>query len=96
VLPGRGHVYNQFVIRARRRDELQAHLKARGIGTAVYYPRPLHQQECFAYLGQGSRRLPVAEAACREVLALPVYPEMTEAQREEVVAGVASFYGTAA
>jgi len=91
-LPGRGHVYNQFVIRARRRDELQAHLKARGIGTAIYYPRPLHQQECFAYLGQGSRSLPVAEAACREVLALPVYPEMTESQREEVIAGVASFY----
>jgi dTDP-4-amino-4,6-dideoxygalactose transaminase len=96
VFPGRGHVYNQFVIRARRRDELQAHLKARGIGTAVYYPRPLHQQECFAYLGQGSRRLPVAEAACREVLALPVYPEMTDAQLEEVVTGVASFYGAAA
>jgi len=95
-LPGRGHVYNQFVIRAARRDELQAHLKGRGIGTAVYYPRPLHQQECFAYLGQGTRRLPVAEGACWEVLALPVYPEMTDAQRTEVIAGVASFYGAAA
>jgi dTDP-4-amino-4,6-dideoxygalactose transaminase len=96
TLPGRGHVYNQFVIRARRRDELQAYLKERGIGTAIYYPRPLHQQECFAYLGQASLRLPVAEAACREVLALPVYPEMTEAQRMEVIAAVASFYGVAA
>jgi dTDP-4-amino-4,6-dideoxygalactose transaminase len=96
ALPGRGHVYNQFVIRARRREELQAYLKARGIGTAVYYPLPLHQQECFAYLGQATRPLPVAERACREVLALPVYPEMTDAQRAEVVQGVASFYGAAA
>jgi dTDP-4-amino-4,6-dideoxygalactose transaminase len=94
-LPGRGHVYNQFVVRAARRDALQAQLKGAGIGTAIYYPRPLHQQECFAYLGQTARRLPIAEAACAQVLALPVYPELTEAQQDEVVRAVAAFYGAA-
>jgi dTDP-4-amino-4,6-dideoxygalactose transaminase len=92
-LPGRGHVYNQYVVRARRRDALRDHLTAAGIGTAIYYPRPLHRQECFTGLGQAGRDLPAAQQACEEVLALPVYPELTEAQQEEVIGAVARFYG---
>ncbi|MGD8377461.1 MAG: DegT/DnrJ/EryC1/StrS family aminotransferase [Acidobacteriota bacterium] len=94
-LPDRYHVYNQFVIRVERRDALQAWLKERGIGTAVYYPLPLHRQECFADLGQGGRDLPVAQAACREVLALPVFPELAAAQQDEVVDDVCAFYAEA-
>lgn len=91
-LPGRYHVYNQFVIRVQGRDALQAWLKERGIGTAVYYPLPLHRQECFADLGQAGGDLPVAQAACDEVLALPVFPELSAAQQEEVVDAVRAFY----
>ena len=95
-LPGRRHVYNQFVIRARERDALKEHFTARGIGTAIYYPKPLHRQECFAAVAERDASLPVAERAAAEVLALPVYPELTEAQLEEVISGVASFYGVEA
>ncbi len=86
-------MYNQFVIRARERDALKEHLTAHGIGTAIYYPKPLHHQECFAAMAERGANLSVAERAAAEVLALPVYPELTEAQLEEVISGVASFYG---
>ena len=92
-LPGRRHVYNQFVVRADRRDELRAHLVARGIGTAVYYPLPLHRQECFRSLGQADRNLPAAAQACEEVLALPIYPEITMEQLDEVIGAITGFYG---
>ena len=99
VLPvareGRGHTYNQYVVRVPRRDELRAFLADRGIGAAVYYPLPLHLQPCFAGLGYAEGDFPVAERACREVLALPVFPELTAAEQEEVVAAIASFYGRA-
>ena len=95
LIPGRVHVFNQYVVRARRRDDLRAHLKERGIGTAVYYPLPLHRQECFRSLGQAERSLPVSDKACEEVLALPVYPELSEVQQEEVVQAIAEFYGVA-
>jgi dTDP-4-amino-4,6-dideoxygalactose transaminase len=86
------HVYNQFSIRAPRRDELQGYLRDRGISTEVYYPSPLHLEPAFAYLGYRDGDFPNAEAACREVLSLPVYPELTLDQQQAVVATIAAFY----
>ena len=85
------HTYHQYVIRLARRDELRAHLEAHGIGTAVYYPVPLHLQECFADLGYKQGTLPHAEAAAQTALALPMYPELTEAQQAHVVETVVQF-----
>ena len=90
----RGHTFNQYVIRAPRRDELRQHLSDRGIGCAVYYPLPLHLQPCFAGLGHGEGDFPVAEQASREVLALPVFPELSPDEIEEVVGAVAEFYSS--
>lgn len=91
--PSNESIFNQYTIRAARRDDLQAHLKAKGIGTSIYYPLPLHLQPCFAYLGHQAGACPESERAAREVLSLPIYPELTRAQLDEVVAGVKSFYG---
>ena len=87
-----GHVYNQFVLAAPRRDALKAYLASAGIATMLYYPGPLHLQECFADLGYGAGSFPVAERACEESLALPIAPSVTAAQREQVVAAIAAFY----
>jgi len=78
----RRHVYNQYVIQTGERDRVQAHLRDRGVATAVYYPRPLHQQPCFASLEPGP--LPVSERLARETLALPIFPELTSAERSHV------------
>lgn len=92
VDPANESIYNQYTLRVERRDALQQHLKARGVGNYVYYPLPLHLQPCFAYLGYGEGACPEAERASREVLSLPVYPELTTAQLDEVVDAVHSFY----
>jgi dTDP-4-amino-4,6-dideoxygalactose transaminase len=90
--PANEHIFHQYTIRAERRDELMAHLKADGIGCAVYYPIALHLQPCFANLGYARGSLPVTEAAMADVLSLPVYPELSPAQRDAVVRSVKGFY----
>jgi dTDP-4-amino-4,6-dideoxygalactose transaminase len=86
------HVYNQFTIRSSDRDNLREHLRASGIPSEIYYPIPLHLQKAFSYLGHKSGDFPVSEAASRQVLSLPIYPELTEAQQRSVVASFAQFY----
>jgi dTDP-4-amino-4,6-dideoxygalactose transaminase len=85
------HIFNQYVIRVSRRDELKAALQARGIGTEVYYPVPMHLQECFAYLGHRRGAFPESEGAADGTLALPVHPELTDAQAQYVVECVRDF-----
>jgi len=87
-----GHVYNQFVVRAPRRDALREHLTAAGIGTEVYYPLPFHLQPCFTGLGLREGAFPRAEAAAREAVALPIYGELSEAMQAHVVEQIAAFY----
>jgi dTDP-4-amino-4,6-dideoxygalactose transaminase len=91
--PANESIYNQYTIRVPRREAFQAHLKAAGIGCAVYYPLPLHLQPCFAYLGYRAGQCPEAERASQEVISLPVYPELTEAMRDEVATTVRAFFG---
>src|SRR5690606_38852296 len=92
IVAGQRHIFNQYVIRVGRRDELRAHLAAERIGTEIYYPVPLHRQACFAYLGYEAGACPVAEHAAAEVLALPIYPELTAQQLEHVADRVTAFF----
>ena len=93
VDPANESIFNQYTIRVDRRDDLRNHLKSRGIGNAIYYPLPLHLQPCFAYLGYKEGSCPEAESAAREVLSIPIYPELTDAQKNEIVDTIRGFYG---
>jgi dTDP-4-amino-4,6-dideoxygalactose transaminase len=86
------HTYHQYVVRVRDRNKLQDHMKEKGVGTAVYYPLPLHLQKCFADLGYKEGDFPVAEKAAREVLALPIYPELTAEQQDYIISSINEFY----
>ncbi len=86
-----GHIYNQYVIRTSRRDALQAHLAEQKIATAIYYPVPLHRQECFAHLGYQDGSLPVSENASREVLALPIFAGLGEERQARIIDAVIRF-----
>jgi dTDP-4-amino-4,6-dideoxygalactose transaminase len=90
--PGR-HIFNQYVLRCARRDELRQFLADQGIGTEIYYPLSLHEQQCFAYLGYDAGDFPESSRAARETLALPIYPELTGEQQAYVVDRIAAFYG---
>ncbi len=92
VTPGNLHVYNQYTVRVRRRDELRNHLGERAIGSAIYYPVPLHLQECFSELGYREGDLPVSEQLCKEVVSLPIFPELGEDRVTAVAEAIREFY----
>jgi len=86
------HIFNQYVIRTAKRDQLQTYLQTKGVGTEVYYPVPMHLQECFAYLGHKAGAFPESERAAKETLALPVHPELTEPQARYVADCIRDFF----
>lgn len=92
TLPQAHHIFHQYVVKVDKRDELRAFLAQRGIGAEIYYPVPLHLQECFTYLGYAPGSMPHSEQAAREVLALPIFPELTDEEVKTVVSAIAEFY----
>jgi dTDP-4-amino-4,6-dideoxygalactose transaminase len=93
VDPANESIYNQYTLRVARRDALQDYLKSKNIGTAVYYPLSLHLQPCFEYLGYKRGAFPESEKATKEVISLPVFPELKQSQLDEVIDAVRGFYG---
>jgi len=93
ITPANKSVYNQYVIRVEKRDDLQKFLKEKGVETALYYPLPLHLQKCYENLGYKEGDLPESEKAAKETIAIPVYPELTEGQQKYVVDSIKEFYG---
>lgn len=91
--PRNESIYNQYTLRVEKRDRLQEQLKVKGIGNSIYYPLPLHLQPCFEYLGYKQGAFPESERAAKEVISLPVYPELTRSQQDEVIDVVRGFYG---
>ncbi|RZA04192.1 MAG: transcriptional regulator, partial [Proteobacteria bacterium] len=87
-----GHVWNQFTIRAEKRDELKKHLADQGIGSEIYYPLPMHKQEAFRPFLRGNEKLPMVDALEKEVLSVPMYPELDPANIARVVDAIADFY----
>lgn len=92
-LDGYRHIYNQYIVRIERRDELREFLTASNIGTEIYYPISLHEQKCFEYLGCPADECPESVKAARESLAIPIYPELSDAQKQYVVDRISAFYG---
>jgi dTDP-4-amino-4,6-dideoxygalactose transaminase len=90
--PEAKHIFHQYVLRADRRDALREFLQARQIGCEIYYPVPLHLQQCFGYLGYKPGDFPESERACQEVIALPIFPELTSDEQQTVVSAIAEFY----
>src|SRR6267143_1598761 len=88
------HIYNQFVLRVEKRDDLMGSLKQKGIGTEIYYPVPFHLQECFRYLGHKEGDFPESERAAKETIAIPIYTELTAGQQSEVVETMREFYAS--
>jgi len=91
--PANESIYNQYTLRVARRSDLQARLKEKGIGAAVYYPLSLHLQPCFEYLGYRKGQFPESERASEEVISLPVFPELKQSHLDEVIEAVRGFYG---
>ena len=92
VDPDNRSIYNQYVVRVKKRDVLRSHLSAKGVGTEIYYPVPLHLQKCFSEFGYKRGSLPVSEKAARETVALPIYPELTAREQQYVVDTIGEFY----
>ena len=86
------HIFNQFILRVPQRDDLIVHLRSKNIGCEIYYPVALHNQECFAYLNYGDGDFPVSEQAAKDTIAIPIYPELTAAQKKYVVDSIREFY----
>jgi dTDP-4-amino-4,6-dideoxygalactose transaminase len=85
------HIYHQYTIRVKERDKLKEYLRQKGVGTAIYCPLPLHLQECYKYLNYKEGNLPISEKMSKEVLSLPIYPELTESQQRKVVEYIKEF-----
>jgi len=92
TLPNRRHIFNQYTIRCSRRDDLMEYLREEGVGCEIYYPVPLHLQECFGDLGYGEGDLPATERVALESLSIPIYPELTPEMQELVVDKITAFY----